>query len=336
MYLQRCAGPVDVASVTPPRQIEKGQMCFVTARAVNRSYRFVPTPAVCLICWFCLAVTSLKYAGRVVLHEFLFMSNHYHLVLTDVDGVLPDFMRDLNSLLSRALNALRGTQGTNIEGYDFQVIADAGAAIRSIAYLLANPCAANVVERSRHWRGVSSLELEYGVARETPRPSVGLWSSKVEHASRSASQRSGRAAYAGRCKFPALASLILVRPAILQHLEDHELRAHIREQVDAVERKHMVARKEERVKVLGWHNVVRKSFTYIPASGEELFASSPTVMASDPAERVRFEEQRAAFVQAYYVALERFRAGEREVVFPRGTWLMRRRFNARCALEPPV
>lgn len=41
------------------------------------------------------------------------MSNH--LLLTDLDGCLPDFVQELDSLLSRQLNAMRSFKGTNIE-----------------------------------------------------------------------------------------------------------------------------------------------------------------------------------------------------------------------------
>jgi hypothetical protein len=37
-------------------QIEKGKLCFVTVRAVNRSFRFVPKRRVRKTRWYCLAV----------------------------------------------------------------------------------------------------------------------------------------------------------------------------------------------------------------------------------------------------------------------------------------
>jgi len=38
---------------------------------------------------------------EVKVHEVLAMSNHLHFLVTDVEGTLPDFMRDLDSLLAR-------------------------------------------------------------------------------------------------------------------------------------------------------------------------------------------------------------------------------------------
>ena len=91
--------------VTPPRYIVEDQLVFVTCGAVGRSFRFLPVEAVVRFLWFALAATVRKYG--IAVHEVFFLSNHFHIVLTDVDGCLPDFMRDLNSLVSRGLNALR-------------------------------------------------------------------------------------------------------------------------------------------------------------------------------------------------------------------------------------
>ena len=93
--------------MTPPRFIVKGMKFYVTVRAVNRSYRLVPKRKVREAIHFALAVKleEFRNAGKLVLHEFEFMSNHYHLLGTDITGCLPDFVQQLNSLIARELNA---------------------------------------------------------------------------------------------------------------------------------------------------------------------------------------------------------------------------------------
>ena len=101
--------------MTPPRFIEPGQRAFLSVRAVNRSFRFVPVKRVTETLRYCLAASMARFEGRISLHEFLFMSNHFHVVLTDEDGCLPDFTTHFHALVSRSLNALRGFMGSNIE-----------------------------------------------------------------------------------------------------------------------------------------------------------------------------------------------------------------------------
>ena len=98
---------------TPPRQVKKSTTYFVTCRCVSRTFRLVPTDKVTKLVEYCLALCA--FLTGIRLHAYCFMSNHYHLVLTDVRGLLPDFMMRLNALLSRNLNAIRGWNGTNFE-----------------------------------------------------------------------------------------------------------------------------------------------------------------------------------------------------------------------------
>ena len=98
--------------MTSPRYVVPDQTVFITLRAVGRSFRFLPTRQVRELIDYALAVMSKEHG--ILLHELEFLSNHGHLLLTDVHGVLPDSMRDLASLLSRSLNVHRGHRGTNI------------------------------------------------------------------------------------------------------------------------------------------------------------------------------------------------------------------------------
>ena len=76
-------------------------------------FRFVPVAEVVRVFEYLFAVAAERY--RMDVHEVLCMSNHFHVLMTDVDGVLPDFMGYFNSLLARSLNAMRGTSGSVFE-----------------------------------------------------------------------------------------------------------------------------------------------------------------------------------------------------------------------------
>ena len=329
--VQRNRAVADTSGMTPPRQIHPGQLCFVTARAVNRCHRFAPNRRALELIWYCFALTLSKYRGRVEAHEFLWMSNHYHLVLTDTGGCLPRFMEELNSLLARAINSLYGIRGTTIEkGYNLVMVATGDKLIEHSVYTLANPCNAHLVEHSHHWLGVSSRQLEYGRSIAIKRPNHGLWRSINEPARRQASQESRRAIFRGRSKLPEEVKLVLTRPRIKQELSDRELRCHIRELLQKRERVLVKQRRAQGQRVLGWALATKVSFRTMPEQSEDLFGMVPTFSAHTNEARISAWKRRCAFLEQYYVALRAFLAGDRTALFPAGTWLMRVRFGARC------
>lgn len=325
---------VDTSLVTPPRQIHPNQRCFVTVRAVNRTFRFAPTPRALEIIRFCLAFTLSKYRGRISLHEFLWMSNHFHLVLTDQAACLPRFMEELDSLLARALNALHGTFGTAIEkGYNLVVIETDDRLVEHCVYTLANPCRAHLVERSHHWKGVSSRRLEYGRAIRVKRPEGSLWSRPRRHAEPSPSQEPKRARHRGRSRLPTEVELVLERPPIMLSLSDAELRRHILRQLHEREAA-IIKERGGRGRVMGWNAATRVDPRSAPEQLEQRFGTTPSYSASTSRARIDAWRRRRHFLEKYYDALRRFLAGEWSAEFPAGTWLMKVRFGVTCCPLP--
>lgn len=332
----RCNAPglvVDNRTVTPPRRIHPHQLCFVTVRAVNRRHRFAPARQAVEIIWYCLGYVLSKFRDRIEAHEFLWMSNHYHILLTDRGGCLPDFMNQLNSLLARALNALQGITGTAVEkGYNLVEVTTDDRATNHCTYVLANPCNAGLVERSHHWRSVSSIALEYGDTRIVNRPNAGLWGGPCRHLGRKASNESKRAQYGGRSRLPEQVELVLTRPPIMAELTDEELRAHIRALLAQREEEVARARQKSRKPVLGWRSATRVRPSSSPTSSENAFGRRPNFSAGTHRSWSAAWRRRRAFLESYYSALRRFVAGDRKVEFPAGTWLMKRRFRVSCAV----
>src|SRR5512146_1706518 len=90
---------------TAPRQIIPGRSYLLTRCCSERRFLLKPSGLINAIVLYALA----HYASRhgILVHGFCVLSNHYHLVATDVRGVLPDFLRDLNGVLARAVNQAR-------------------------------------------------------------------------------------------------------------------------------------------------------------------------------------------------------------------------------------
>lgn len=304
----------------------------MSVRAVGRSFRFAPTQQVRDSIDYLFALVASKYG--LLVHEFLFMSNHFHLVATDPAGTLSDFLQEFNSLLSRQLNALRGTKGTNFEARpSIQIIADAGGILDKSVYTLVNPLAAHLVKYLRQWKASSSFGMDYGRPVTFVRPRCGLWAETLGPAPKGKHASKARLRYRGRSDAPETVTFELARPAVDMHRTSSELREEVRKRVADRERELIEERRGGGIEVLGWLNVVKQHYLAVPTTREPLFERRPRVTGRCSKACSTVLEKLTRFVGAYRAALELFRAGE-QAVFPYGTLLMARRFGVECAPAP--
>jgi hypothetical protein len=292
-------------------------------------FLFSPSRELVHVFEYLLAVAANAFDMRV--HEVLCMSNHFHILLTDVQGRLPDFMNYFDSLLARSVNALRGTSGSVFEQeYGLVAEADDDKIVAHAVYTLANPCAAHLVKRSRQWPGFSTLRLEYGQTVRIERPKVGLWQEPVQERARQRTRERRRDARRGKpSRLPEVVEFKLERPPVWMELSDAELRAEIRRRLDAREMEWIEQRRRDGREVLGRKRVLAQRWDGFPRAEEELFGVQPRA-AGRLWQRIAALQRIRGFVEAYRQARERFLGGERDVVWPLGTWLMRVRFGLPC------
>ncbi|PRP91592.1 transposase [Enhygromyxa salina] len=293
----------------------------------------MPTEKVTKILMFTLAYTSSKF--DVSIHEVVYMSNHFHLLLTAHTKCLPDFMEQLNSLTARALNALRGTTGTNIEkGYNCVEPQDPEKLLEHAVYTLANPCASDLVTKARHWKGVTTARMRYGDELLLSKPKLGLWGSHAPVRTRKKRRlRDARTpSKRDRSRIPKTATLRLVRPPARPELSDDELRDVVLDKVTARENELEQARQKAGKKVLKMRNVRAQHWSAMPGT-DKVFGVRPTVSSTDKDKRIAAIQGKKAFELAYAVARKLWIAGDRSVEFPAGTWLLWRRYEARCVGE---
>ncbi len=314
--------------MSAPRNLYPDTTLYVTVRAVHRSYRLVPTKIVNQVLEYAFAVVSSEYRKRwgMEFYEFEFLSTHYHLVLYDRFGRVSDFLRDLNSVIARELNAIRGTSGAFFAREPgIQTVLGGERVIEHCVYTLANAVAAGIVHKTAHWKGLNSLRMEYGKPRAVKRPSVGIWSKKRRLQGRKRAVRSGRARFAGRTKMPATAILMLDRPRARPELSDTALRTEIRKALEKREAKIKLERAGK--PVLGMKAARKIHWSTVPRKGEELFDRQPTFSTETREQRARMKRLRRQFVREHEEALQAWNAGRRDVVFPAGTVRMRLRHN---------
>lgn len=334
--LQAHQSVAEGTAMTPARPIVPGQTVMITARAVGRTYRFRPKPRVVALLQYCLAAALLGF--RIDVHEFCWMSNHWHVVLTDHDGELSEFVRKLHSLISRGLNAIRGTKGSNFEkGFTLQVETDEEAILRHCAYALANPVRANLVSGMRHWKGAHSGRLRYGQVVTVNKPKSGLWRAPSGGSSKTRKREVDptRASFRGVSKLPDTVAFTLVRPPVLAGTHsDQEVREEVWARVARIEKEVGELRRATSKRPLGMAAAASVDWWDLPRGRDELFGRRPKVAGSTRKARLRYLRWYRDFQRAYRQARDSWCDGERDVVFPFGTYLMRKRFAVCCAPAP--
>ncbi len=282
---------------------------LVSRRCTQREFLLKPSILTNLIFKYVLAEAAHRY--KILVHAVCVMSNHVHLVVTDVHARLPEFGQFLDGVLAKALNALHG-RWENFwapSSYSAVALTTPEDVLEKIAYTLANPASAGLVERGRQWPGVwSDPRFIGGPGERIERPGHYF----VEGGS-----------------MPPSSELVFSVPEGFDSVE--AFRAQVVARVKQLEAAARTEREARGAIVLGPHRVRKQKYTARPPSTEPRRSLKPRVAAQDRWKRAEALGRLASFLQDYGDALERYFKGERNVVFPHGTYLMRVRFGVSCA-----
>jgi putative transposase len=287
-----------------------GTSYLVTRRCSERRFFLRPSPIVNEIFLYVLAVAARRYG--ILVHAFCVLSNHCHLVVTDVDGRLPAFMQYLDSLVARAVNASLGrfeafwaTDGS------FSAVEplDPGDVLAKTAYVLANPVAAGLVRRGAEWPGLWSAPGQIGIATLTARRPKVFFDPKSY--------------------MPEAAELELTVPPAFSSAE--EFRELVSDALRALEEQHQQEVASQGRRFLGPVRVLAQNPFAHPAAGEPRFELKPRIAARDKWRRVEGLLRLKSFLRAYRQSWLDRRAGTTDVQFPAGTYLLRIMHGVQCA-----
>jgi len=270
------------------------------------------------IFWYCLAVAAQKYGIRV--HVAVLMSTHFHYVVTDVFGNLPDFRREFHRMLALCTKAFRGWPEEVLnKAPTGELVAETPEALaHEMAYAIANPSEAGAVRYSKDWPGAKTLVSDIGsrVVR-VERPDFYLDQTNEQ--------------------WPEVATLPLEMPEELieEYGSVEAARAVIASEVQRLEHEARATLAAEGRKFMGARRVLRTPHTHRASSREEFGARNPSFAAHGDVEAARRAVlARRVFNQEYDEALAKWTAGDRSAVFPAGTWWMRVHHGARCRPPP--
>ncbi len=252
----------------------------------------------------------------ISLHALVGLSNHIHEALTDPDARVVDFYRDAHSNITKAINVHLGRKENLWSSAKPNRVAlvTRNAIIEKIAYTLANPVEALLVRYGHQWPGIRmSWPMKPLVIKRPPFYFRGP-------------KKGG--------KWPDEITLTLVRPPGFEDLTDDELEERIAEQTMKLEDGARDKADAKGASFLGRKNVMRTS-RYACAKGKEKsFRIIPAVAARDAEARIQRIEENLAWRERYVTARDLFVGGERDVVFPYGTYMLPRLFGANVEAAP--
>ena len=287
---------------------------LVTRRSTQRQFLLVPSKTVNQIFLFCLAHAAALYGIQV--HAFCVLSNHFHLVVTDPGTALPRFMQWFDMYTAKCINALRG-RWENLwspDSYSAVRLGESEDVLDKILYTLTNPVAAGLVPRGAEWPGLYSRPSDIGKdGRTVRRPEIFF-------------REDG--------SVPETATLKLTRPPAFKRMTNHEFRELLKKRVAAKEAEIRRQFGEEGRRFLGAARVLRQRPTDQPGSREPRRKLDPRVASKDKWHRIALLSLLKGFLKEYREAWRRYTSGERQLLFPAGTYWMRVHVGVRCRAPP--
>ena len=296
------------ASEYPPGAYYTIERCVL-----HRQFRLLPEAA--LNDAFAMAMVEACRRTGVELIVWAVMSNHFHALVRDPEGRLPEWTRDVHAVVARFLNARHATEpGVPLwdrREHNHTRIQGLARIVERATYILANPVAAELVASPWEWPGLL-----------TPRAHLGRGTGETHE----------RPEFFFRADGPVPGSGVLVShsPAgVDPEVFRAQVFAGVAERVAEVQRRMQLAGRS----FLGIWGVRRLHRSSRPRKRRDRNAGRaverrPTLLGSTPEETEAMLAADQTFRERYRAALERLRARAADVLFPPGTFMLWRFFGA--------
>jgi hypothetical protein len=233
------------------------------------------------------------------------MSNHHHLVATDPRGALPNFLREFHRTLALGIKVLRKWDGSVWDHEKSSVVElrTEQAVVEELAYCMANPVAAGAVRHAHQWPGINLTADQLGrMSWTVRRPDLYFDPDNPQ--------------------WPAVATLRLTMPSL--EVTDSWMRHEVAVELSRLETEAHDAMRRAGSRFHGPEAVLARSPYDRAMSREPVRHRNPSFAVGRSQRDAFFAAVIAlrAFRKAYRIALQAWRTGVREVLFPAGTWLM--------------
>lgn len=294
--------------MTEPRKYEPGDTWFASARVLLGCFRLKPDEETTEVLLFLLAYAV--SVSEIALHAFIGMPNHTHVLFTDKDGTgATKFLRTFHQLVALHLGRLQDLSGPFWcrSGPHLKLIRGPVSCLRKMVYTLTNAASAGLCDAPDDWFGLITRIRDIGVGPLTI-------------------ERPAALTRFGGTLLPESVTITIVPPPGYEHLTASEFRRLLRREVqeraatirlnrtrpvadrDSLEQRPILERPTEPPR--------RRQAASRDALMRDRIECDTLAMQLEAVESLR------TFLTAYADAFERWRAGDREVRFPSGTYAM--------------
>lgn len=286
---------------------EGGALVEVTCRTLQGRFLIRPTDELRSIVIGVLARAQRLYS--VELHAFVFLSNHYHLLLSVKNAFqLAGFMNYLNSNLAREAGRLNGWK-EKFWGRRYQAIViseEETAQVERLRYLLSHGCKEGLVARPRDWPGAQSVAaLLEGQCLQ------GLWFDRTaECAARARREKFGRLEYA------VLETIKLEPLPCWSHLSKARYKSYVGDLITEIETETARRHARDSTQPLGVALILAQNPHDKPSRSKKALA--PAFHAATKAARKELVDAYRWFLCAYREASDKLRRGDFSTRFPEG------------------
>jgi REP element-mobilizing transposase RayT len=296
--------------MTLPRQVLPGRDYMVTRRCSERRFFLRPDEDTNNAFIYCLILAAKR--AKVEVTFAVAMSNHYHTGIHDPDGNFPIFTEYFHCILARCQNTYLG----RFEGFwsseptSVVHLVEPNDILDKMAYAFANPAAADLVDTIEEWPGVATFQATI--------TGGDLTATRPKHFFRDDGE------------MPEFVSLRITRPHGFQDLGQSGWASLVTERVRAAEAEHRERRTAKGISVFGRARILAQMPFTCPESHAPRFKMSPRVAAKSKWARIEALRRSRGFMDKYRDAFRGHMAGLAGIVFPFGTYWMRKFAKVLC------
>lgn len=273
----------------PVRWLIPNTVWLVTNRCELEQLLLLPIAGINDLIGAWLARALEKYGDGIDLYGFVFLGNHFHLLLRDTKGQLSKFMWYFQTNLAKAINRALGRKTGRVfaRRFDAEMVGDEDAFLGCYAYVLGNAVKAGLVEQASEWPGLSSLEA--ALTGETMR------FVQFDRTAHHNATRRGQKVNAS--KFMKEYEIQLAMPPMWAGKSEEQLGTLVAELVAGFETKQIAARRAEGRGFLGVAGVLSQRPTDRPL--ESVFTTREYVLCRDPEHREELKRAWRTVTGAY-------------------------------------
>jgi REP element-mobilizing transposase RayT len=302
--------------MTLPRQVVPGRDYMITRRCSERRFFLRPDEDTNNAFIYCLVLAAVRANVQVTFSAA--MSNHHHTGIRDPDGNFPIFTEHFHGLLARCQNAHLG----RFEGFwsseptSVVHLVEPSDILDKMTYAFTNPTAADLVDAVEDWPGVTTFEATITGGHIT--------ATRPKHFFRDDSG------------MPDVVTLQIARPRGFESLSQDEWASLVCERVRAKEADHRQRRAAKGITALGRARILEQNPFHCPESHAPHFQMSPRVAARNKWARIEALMRNRGFIEKYRDAFIRHMDGLANVLFPFGTFWMRKFAKVACETAETV